>query len=144
MNRRERIFQKFNGLCAYSGTPLEPDWQIDHINPVIRSPYSATVLFPKDDIEDNMVPAQKIINHYKRAFELETFRSWILGELHLRLKKLPVNPYAEKSIKHKAYLLKVAAYFNITPEKPFSGMFYFETLQNNKHTPDEISTVEVW
>lgn len=90
-----------------------------------------------------MVPAQKIINHYKRAFELETFRSWILGELHLRLKKLPVNPYTEKSIKHKAYLLKVAAYFNITSENPFSGMFYFETLQTNKHTPDEISKVEV-
>ena len=26
MTRRERIYQKYGGLCAYSGTPLEDDW----------------------------------------------------------------------------------------------------------------------
>lgn len=39
MNKRERIYNKFGGLCAYSGTPLEDDWQIDHICPVIGCTY---------------------------------------------------------------------------------------------------------
>jgi len=33
---RELIKMKFGGKCAYSGTELEPDWQIEHIKPVVR------------------------------------------------------------------------------------------------------------
>ncbi|HQU96708.1 MAG TPA: hypothetical protein PLU58_12030 [Saprospiraceae bacterium] len=29
--QREEIKQKFDGLCAYSGTPLEDDWQVELI-----------------------------------------------------------------------------------------------------------------
>ena len=126
MNKRQRIYQKYNGLCAYSGTPLEDDWQIDHINPIRRN-WDGTCLFPKDDKEANLVPVQKIINHYKHSYLLDDFRKWLLGGLHERLAKLPKNPRTEKSRKRKEYLLKVASYFDITPEKPFSGVFYFET-----------------
>lgn len=126
MNKRQRIYQKYNGLCAYSGTPLEDDWQIDHINPIRRN-WDGTCLFPQDDKEANLVPVQKIINHYKHSLLLDDFRKWLLGGLHERLAKLPKNPRTEKSRKRKEYLLKVASYFDITPEKPFSGVFYFET-----------------
>lgn len=34
--QREEIKQKFEGLCAYSGTPLEDDWQVEHIKPLVR------------------------------------------------------------------------------------------------------------
>ena len=44
------------------------------------------------------------------------------------LKKLPKNPKTEKSIKRKAYLLKVANFFDISIDKPFSGKFYFESV----------------
>jgi hypothetical protein len=44
----------------------------------------------------------------------------------LRLAKLPKCPKTEKSIKRKEYMLKIAKYFDITPECPFSGKFYFE------------------
>ena len=54
---------KFNGKCAYSGTELEPDWQIEHIKPVIRNWFDGTMVFKNDDCLDNMVPVQKIINH---------------------------------------------------------------------------------
>ena len=73
--------------------------------------------------------AQKIINHYKRAFDLEFFRDY-MKNFHLRIAKLPKNPKVKKSIKHKEYLLEVARLFDITPEKPFSGKFYFETLKD--------------
>lgn len=75
-----------------------------------------------------MIPVQKIINHYKHSISLEEFRTWLLGGLHIRLKKLPKNPRTEKGVKRKEYLKKVAGYFGITEDKPFNGKFYFETM----------------
>lgn len=123
---REKIFNKFGGICAYSGTPLEPDWQVDHVVP------KNWCYFMKIDLDniDNLVPCQKIINHYKRALLLERFRMSWLGKLHIRLGKLPKNPRTEKSKKHILYMLKVASYFGITKDTPFSGKFYMETIRN--------------
>lgn len=129
---RQKIFDKYNGRCAYSGTPLESDWQIDHIKPVVRNWWTNTMLFSDADNMDNMVPAQKLINHYKHSYSLEDFRTWLLGGLHLRLNKVPKNPRTEKGAKKKAYILKVASYFGITEDNPFSGVFYFESKQTNK------------
>ena len=125
---REIIKQKFGGKCAYTGTDLLPDWQVDHVSPVIRNWWTNTAMMENNHNVDNMVPCQKIVNHYKGSLDLETFRKWVLGGLHERLKKLPKNPKVEKSHKKKAYLLEVARLFDIQPDKPFSGVFYFETL----------------
>lgn len=122
---REIIRMKFGGKCAYSGTDLEPDWQVDHVEPIVRNWWTNTVMFEKEHNIDNMFPAQKLINHYKHSFSIEGFRK-LLNGLHLRLKKVPKNPITEKGKKKKAYILKVASYFDITPDKPFSGKFYFE------------------
>lgn len=119
MNKREKIFNKFNGKCAYSGTDLESDWQIDHLIPKRHN--------GSNDIE-NLIPCQKLINHYKRALSLRDFRALWLGGLHKRLEKLPKNPRTEKSKRHKEYMLKIADYFDIRIDKPFSGKFYFEEI----------------
>jgi hypothetical protein len=132
MTKRERIYNKFGGLCAYSGTPLEADWQIEHINPVVRNCFSKGMMFKDSDNEENMVPVQKLINHYKHSMTLEEFRRWYLGGMHNRLKKLPKNPISDKNIKRKAYMLKIAAYFGITENNPFSGVFYFETITSEQ------------
>jgi len=125
MSKREIIKQKFGGRCAYSGTPLKDDWQIDHVFPI------STIGLGIDHHHiDNLVPAQRIVNHYKRSLTLEYFRKWYLGGLHERLKKLPRNPKTEKGIKRKKYLLSVAEVFGISEDKPFNGKFYFETLKN--------------
>jgi len=125
---REEIYNKFGGLCAYSGTPLEPDWQVDHVVPIAMLNY---LRLDTNDI-NNMIPCQKIINHYKRKLSLTNFRVHWLGGLHVRLAKLPKNPKAARSIKRKAYLLKVSSYFGITPDTPFSGVFYFEKFNGQK------------
>ena len=117
---RDEVFSKYNGFCAYSGTPLEDDWQIEHVIPKRRG--------GGDSIE-NLVPVQRLINHYKRALTLEEFRTWYLDGLHIRLKKVPKNPWSEKGIRRKIYMLKVASYFDITPDKPFCGKFYFEQFE---------------
>jgi hypothetical protein len=120
---REYVYEMYNGRCAYSGTELLSDWQIDHIEPILRGRRFAG---GKDTLE-NMLPAQKIINHYKGNLELWHFRQWI-ETLHIRLAKLPKNPKIEKSKKRKKYLLEVASFFGITPAQPFKGKFYFETI----------------
>ena len=114
---KQQVYEKYNGKCAYSGTPLEDDWQVDHIIPIRHGGNSNM---------DNLFPAQKILNHYKRALTLEQFRTLWLGGLHKRLAKLPINPRTGKGMNRKNYLLKVAAYFGITKDKPFNGIFYFE------------------
>jgi len=124
---REIIKQKFGGKCAYTGTELKDDWQVDHVEPLIRNWWTNTAMNEKAHNIKNMFPVQKIVNHYKGSLDLETFRTWYLGGLHERLKKLPKNPKVEKSIKRKAYLLEVAQLFGIEIDKPFSGTFYFET-----------------
>jgi hypothetical protein len=133
---REIVRQKYNGKCAYTGTDLKDDWQVDHVKPIIRNLNGkAGAMFEKDHCIENMVPCQKIVNHYKGNLDLETFRSWYLGELHLRLKKLPKNCKTEKSARKKAYLLEVAALFGITEDTPFSGEFYFEMAELTHTAP---------
>ena len=129
MTKCQKVYDKFNGRCAYSGTPLENDWQMDHVKPIIRN-FDGTKMFPKDDNIDNLVPCQKLINHYKHQLSLEEFRTWYLGNLHLTLQKLPKNPRTEKSKRKNEYMRKVASYFGITETQQFSGVFYFETLKN--------------
>lgn len=131
---RERVRRKYGGRCAYSGTVLKADWQVDHYLPLryyrIAFPSVQDKLqeHPNPNDIENLMPTQRIINHYKRALTPEKFKDWFLGGLHKRLRKLPKNPKVQKSIRHKQYLLEVAELFSITEDKPFSGVFYFETL----------------
>lgn len=125
--KREIIKQKFGGLCAYSGTPLKEDWQVEHILPVERDLLTNKPKYPERNHIDNLIPVQKILNHYKHSLSLEEFRNWLLGGLHLRLAKLPKKTNSPTTIKRAKYLWEVADLFGITPEKPFNKKFYFET-----------------
>lgn len=123
MMNRELIKNKFGGLCAYSGTTLEDNWQVDHYLP---KRYCKFAMMDPDAF-DNLIPCQRIVNHYKNSLMPETFRDR-LATLHKRLKKLPKNPKVSQTIRHKEYLLEVAELFGITPDIPFSGVFYFERV----------------
>lgn len=122
---REEVYSKFNGLCAYTGKPLDDKWQVDHI----RSKYNC--IYHKDVLDmnsiDNFFPAISIINHYKRAETVETFREY-MKSFHKRLAKLPKTTSLERTKKRIAYMNRIAELFDITVDKPFSGIFYFETL----------------
>lgn len=129
--QRKQVFDKFGGKCAYTGKELLDDWQVDHIIPKL---YFRIGLYKTDpnDIA-NLAPTFKIINHYKRACaDLEHFRAYMHG-FSQRIKRLPKNPIVEKSIKRKQYMLTIASLFDITIEKPFSGIFYFETIKTTNN-----------
>lgn len=120
---REQVRNKYGGLCAYTGKPLDDIWQVDHMIPLA---YFGWRDGDPNHI-DNLVPALRIVNHYKRALTVDGFRRYPLT-LHDRLKRLPKNPKVDKSVNRKRYLFEVADLFGITPDKPFSGNFYFETI----------------
>jgi 5-methylcytosine-specific restriction endonuclease McrA len=119
--QRKIIYDKYNGLCAYTGKPLDDTWQVDHIFPLCSN---------APDLNDigNLVPTFAIINHYKRSLDLAGFRKYML-KFHERIAKLPKKTLVPRTEKRKQYMLKVAELFDITPDKPFSGTFYFETIQ---------------
>lgn len=128
MNKKVRsaVFNKFNGRCAYTGKPLDSTWQVDHAIPAYLY-YMGAVPGNPNDI-GNLLPTFKIINHYKRAqYNIEHFRRYMLL-FHERLQRLPKNPRSDKYIRRKVYMLTIADLFDITSEKPFSGKFYFETI----------------
>ncbi len=132
---RQLVYDKFGGRCAYTGQPLDEKWQVDHVSPkrcwrfLIRNEDGSMMHNPNE--ESNLFPAIRIINHYKREKDLEDFRRYMLT-FHERIAKLPKKTRVEKTTKRKAYMLEVASLFGITPDTPFSGKFYFETINQNQ------------
>jgi 5-methylcytosine-specific restriction endonuclease McrA len=125
---RELVRNMFDGKCAYTGTELQSDWQVDHVKPVRRNWWlKNSAMFEENHKLNNMLPSQRIINHYKQSMDLEQFRNF-MKDFHVRVSKLPKNPKIEKSIKRKIYILEIARLFDIKTDKAFSGIFYFETL----------------
>jgi len=132
---RDIIKNKYGGLCAYTGKPLGDDWQIDHIFPKCSYIWHQSevtknklgVSFELNDI-GNLVPTITIINHYKRALDLQGFRKH-MKDFHKRLAKLPKKTSVPQTERRIQYMYKVAELFDITPDKPFTGKFYFETIQ---------------
>jgi 5-methylcytosine-specific restriction endonuclease McrA len=122
MKKRDIIYNKYGGLCAYTGKPLGEDWQIDHITPR-RCHWKLN-----GNHINNLVPANRIINHYKRSLDLEGFREYMTN-FHKRLAKLPKNTTVPATERRIEYMNEVARHFDITVDKPFNGIFYFEACE---------------
>jgi len=148
MTRREKVHAKYNGLCAYTGKPLGDDWQIDHLEPLVRDAWDMTCESEKAHVRklsgiDNMLPACRIINHYKHSYHVEFFRRMI-ATLQSRIDKFPrwcasselgesqMSPNQKKTLARYRYVTQVAALFGITKETPFSGKFYYEAENEQK------------
>jgi hypothetical protein len=139
--KRIEVFEKFNGLCAYTGKPLNDGWQVDHAMSKYQHTQNAyyscgsveevNVKLKEVDNIENLFPALKIVNHYKRSLDIEGFRRY-MSNFHLRLAKLPKKTLVERTKKRIEYMNNVASAFDITLDKPFSGKFYFETINSSK------------
>ena len=63
---RQAVYNKYSGRCAYCGREIEfKQMQVDHMVPKASG--------GTDEIE-NLMPACRLCNHYKRANSLEWFR----------------------------------------------------------------------
>jgi hypothetical protein len=134
MTIREKVYAKYNGLCAYTGKPLGDDWQEDHIVPLWLNGSNSI---------DNRLPALRIVNHYKRGLDLEGFRKYMTGTEYVfaaggtkcrqksfieRMKGyLKKDGTVRKDQESRyEYMKKVAAAFDISEDRPFDGIFFFE------------------
>lgn len=104
---REKVYQMYNGHCAYCGTEIAyKDMQIDHATPLR--------IGGADDIT-NFMPACRSCNHYKATFDIEGFRNY-LSNIHKRLVRDSV-PY------------QVAERFDIVKHVSDDVKFYFEEMR---------------
>ena len=111
---RQKVWLKYNRHCGYCGKKLEyKDMQVDHLAPIAYAP------FPYDKNSkvysfENLMPSCRRCNHYKRTRNLEQFRLSIMT-LHERVTS--------------QYITKVAIDYGIIEIKPFTGIFYFESIK---------------
>ena len=101
---RQKVYDKYNGHCAYCGKAINiKDMQVDHI---LSKRNGGT-----DDIT-NLNPSCRMCNHYKRAADIETFRNVLLGELIKKLMKI--------------YIFRVALDYGMITINGWDKKFYFE------------------
>lgn len=128
---RQKVYEKFGGKCAYCGHDLDETWQVDH---GVSKQY--WFYFNPTDVNavnyfNNLYPSCMVCNHYKRALCIDGnqshrgFREY-MKTFHTRLAKLPKKSKSKKTIKRIEYMLRIADRYNISQEKPFDGVFYFE------------------
>lgn len=91
--KRQAIWDKSGGKCWYCGCNLpKKGWHADHFEPIRRNWWEDTCLNPKNDNEDNKVPACASCNIQKGSLSLEGFRDKIykfvnsLNEFHNQYK----------------------------------------------------------
>jgi hypothetical protein len=88
--------------------------QIDHYYPKCKASFYARRCKIDVHAEDNLMPACRRCNHYKRAASPGQFRK-LMKTLHERLEKI--------------YILNIAVDFGMAAIKPFDGLFYFEKVR---------------
>ena len=105
---RKKVFEKFDGRCAYCGCKISLDYrkkngmEVDHIHPVDRGGGNET---------ENLFPACKQCNFYKSVFFVDEFREQ-LRTLHKRIAK--------------PFICRLGLKYGIIQLKPFDRKFYFE------------------
>ena len=107
--QRREIFQKYQGMCAYCGQPLQlTNFQIDHIEP-----------FPVNHKSINLNPSCRYCNFFKSDLSIEDFRRKIALTAFMAQFK---TPHIELLFRYD--LIK----FNIR-----SVVFFFEKSDHQRH-----------
>lgn len=116
-SERIKVYEKYNGHCAYCGKEIEyKEMRIDHIRPHREWVEALEEGTNIDDIE-NLNPSCYRCNHYKRSLNLEKFRKYMIT-IHERIVK--------------DYIVKVGLDYGIVKITPFDGIFYFEKYKAEK------------
>ena len=122
---RIKVWEKYDKHCAYCGRKIEyKEMQIDHLVPQSLAHFYSNKRMKDyiggkgDNIDsfENLMPACRRCNHYKRAYRIEAFRE-LVKTLHERVRK--------------QYIAKVAIDYGIIQICPWDGRFYFEKMREN-------------
>lgn len=123
---RQKIFDKYNGRCAYCGCELQKGWHVDEIEPVRRNhiwdsinrkwiahPTNPT-MHPERMNMNNQNPACASCNINKHSESLEDFRK-------------AIKKYVE-SLNLYSTQYKIAKRYGLIQETGIEVKFYFETI----------------
>lgn len=131
MNKKDRqlIFDKYGGRCSYCGDELQKGWHVDHIEPIVRDfewdkgngrfKQTGTSRRPENHNTDNYNPSCASCNIQKNSFSLEEFRKNIKNFVN------SLNLYNTQ--------YKFAKRYGLVKEVNKEVIFYFETIDNEKH-----------
>ena len=113
---REKVFRKYRGHCAYCGKILSDikEMQVDHLIPIMHAE-EGKADWDAVQSEENLMPACRRCNHYKRAHTLETFRTMI--------EEIP------KKLRRDNYIFKVGEDFGNVVSYDTPIVFYFELVK---------------
>lgn len=90
MTKRQRIFYKFDGHCAYCGDAIhETTFEVDHLYPKNRG--SGKSVNNLDDMS-NLMPSCKPCNRWKGSKRLESFRTSIQNKYQAYVKYFDKPP----------------------------------------------------
>lgn len=117
-NKRKKVFEKYDGLCAYCGCELSKIWHIDHLLPVVRNPRTGEKEFPERDKIENMMPSCPSCNINKHSDSLERFRDLISGFVN--------------SLNRDSTQYKIAKRYGLIKETEMEVKFHFEQVEEVK------------
>lgn len=125
---RQKIFDKYNGRCAYCGCELKKGWHVDHIEPIGRNSkwskekgrfeHDGTCRKPERETIDNYNPACASCNIQKNSFTVEQFRTNIANFV--------------KSLNQNSTQYKFAKRYGLVAESGITVVFHFEKFGRNK------------
>lgn len=113
---RQKVFDKYNGKCAYCSCDLQKGWHIDHIQPVIRDLKTGKFEKPQNHTIENINPACASCNTQKSSYTLEQFRHNIQHFVN------SLNIYSTQ--------YKFAKRYGLVQETDIKVEFYFEKINN--------------
>lgn len=123
---RQKVFEKYDGRCAYCGCKLNRGWHLDHIEPIVRNSVydkdkckfvsGGTMNHPERDILSNYNPSCQSCNIQKNSFTVEQFRANIQGFIN------SLNNYNTQ--------YKFAKKYGLVKETNSSVVFYFENFKS--------------
>lgn len=113
---RERIYNKYNGHCAYCGTHITlKEMQVDHLQPkwhnLTDEECKRKGIERGTDDESNLMPSCRACNYYKHTLSIEDFRIRLNG-----LQSRVIKPFDAR----------LALRYGMIQIQPWDGIFYFE------------------
>ena len=115
MTKRQKVYNKFNGRCAYCGCELKAGFHIDHIEPIRRNS-DGSCLNPQNESIENLTPACPSCNIMKHSLSIEQFREQIKQFV--------------KSLNKYNNQYQFAKKYGLVTENDIEVKFYFETLKD--------------
>ena len=115
MTKRQTVYDKFNGRCAYCGCELKAGFHIDHIEPIRRNS-DGSCLNPQNESLSNMNPSCPSCNIMKHNQSIEQFRVMIKNFV------TNLNKYNNQ--------YKFSKKYGLITENDVEVKFYFETLND--------------